>query len=121
MSKTESWQIEPKHEQVCPALLCISKLNVKVNKEGTYVFGGATYGFYCTYDSGDYTFRFFFGRTLGGFGKQLHFELYFKGEIKKKREIPLKTFMAEIFKQISIAANAIECNNSMEYFSSQRK
>ena len=80
MSKTESWQIEPKHEQVCPALLCISKLNVKVNKEGTYVFGGATYGFDCTYDSGDYTFRFFFGRTLGGFGKQLHFELYFKGE-----------------------------------------
>lgn len=48
-------------------------------------------------------------------------KLYFKGEIKKKREIPLKTFMAEIFKHISIAANAIECNNSMEYFSSQRK
>ena len=80
MAKTESWQIEPKHEQVCPALLCTSKLDVKVNKQGTYVFGGATYGFYRTYDSGDYTFRFFFGRTLGGAGKQLFFELYLKGE-----------------------------------------
>jgi len=84
MEEKYSWQIEPKHEEIYPALLCVSKLDVKVNQQGTYVFGGATYGFYRTYDSGDYTFRFFFGRTLGGAGKRLFFELYFKGKIIAK-------------------------------------
>lgn len=78
MKENYIWQIEPEHKEIYPALACTSKLDVKVNKQGTYFFGGATYGFYRTYDSGDYKFRFFFGRTLGGAGKQLFFELYLK-------------------------------------------
>lgn len=70
--------IEP-NEEIFNDLGCMQKLDVKINKEGTFKFGGATYGFYRVYDCGDYKFRFFFGRTLGGAGKRLFFELYFKG------------------------------------------
>lgn len=80
MEEKYIWQLEPKHEEIYPALACTAKLDITLNTQETHFFGGATYGFYRVYDCGDYKFRFFFGRTLGGAGKQLFFELYLKGE-----------------------------------------
>ena len=79
MAEKNLWQIEPQEKEMYPALSCLTKLKVQLNKEESHSFGGTTYGYYRVYDSGDYRFRFFFGRTLGGAGKQLFFELYFKG------------------------------------------
>lgn len=63
------------------ALSVFNQLDFKLVPEQSYKFGGATYGYVRTYKASDYTLKLLFGRTLGGFGQRLQFQILFKDQV----------------------------------------
>lgn len=63
------------------ALSVFNQLDFKLVPEQSYKFGGATYGYVRTYKASDYTLKVSFGRTLGGFGQRLQFQILFKDKV----------------------------------------
>ena len=63
------------------ALSVFNQLDFKLVPEQSYKFGGATYGYVRTYKASDYTLKLLFGRTLGGFGQRLQFQILFKDKV----------------------------------------
>ena len=72
---------EPVTNPELTALSVFNQLDFKLVPEQSYKFGGATYGYVRTYKASDYTLKISFGRTLGGFGQRLQFQILFKDKV----------------------------------------